>query len=527
MFSILRFFFHLEFLMEQSITFVRFIIESSDLNPLKKLAGQTAIYGLGTIVPRFLNYLLVPLYTHGLLSEYEYGITTELSAYIAFFFVIVLGGMETAFFRHAEKESDPTRVFSSALIGNFLLSSLFVMVILVLINPISDFLKYSNHHDYIIYAAIIVALDSFTAIQFAYLRQQNKPLRFSVIKIISVLVNVSLNLYIIWFCDHLYKTNPDSPLLFFYNPAYKVGYVFVITLISSGITLILLSPQIFRIKMTLDFPLLKRMLIYAFPLLIVAIAGMINEVSDKIVFKYLATVPQGIADADAYILQQLGIYGANFKLAVLMTLFIQMFRYAAEPFFFSHAKESNATKIYADVLKYFVIFGLIIFLVVLLYIDFFKYFIGKDYWEGLKIVPVVLMANLFLGVFFNLSFWYKLNDLTRYGAYIAIIGSVITIALNILLVPKYSYSGAAWGRFIAYTVMMWLSYYWGKRFYPVEYEWKKIFFYGFAALSVYAISTLIHIQSIQYKILFNSLLFLLFLVMLFYYERRLFIKPNK
>jgi O-antigen/teichoic acid export membrane protein len=497
------------------------------LNPLKKLAGQTAIYGLGTIVPRFLNYLLVPLYTHGLLNEVEYGVVTELQAYIAFFFVIVLGGMETSFFRYAEKEGNPQRVFTTAFLGNLFIAFLFLLFVISLIKPISDFLKYSQNKDYIIYAALIVAIDSFTAIQFAYLRQQNKALRFSALKILSVIINVTLNLYFIWFCDHLYKTNPGSPLLVFYNPSFKVGYVFISALISSGITLLLLSPQIIKAKLVVDFPLLKQIFIYAFPLLIVAIAGMINEVSDKIVFKYLATVPEGITDANGYVMQQLGIYGANFKLAVLMTLFIQMFRYAAEPFFFSHAKESNATKIYADVLKYFVILGLIIFLVVLLYIDVFKYFIGKDYWEGLKIVPVVLMANLFLGVFFNLSFWYKLNDLTRYGAYIAIIGSVITIALNILLVPKYSYSGAAWGRFIAYTVMMWLSYYWGKRFYPVEYEWKKIFFYGFAALSVYAISTLVHIQSIPYKILFNSLLFLLFLVMIFYHEKRLFMKPTK
>lgn len=471
--------------------------------------------------------MLVPLYTHGLLNEYEYGVVTELQAYIAFFFVIILGGMETSFFRHAEKEGDPKKVFTTAFLGNLFLAVSFVIIVLILINPISSFLKYSQHKDYIIYAALIVAIDSFTAIQFAYLRQQNKALRFSVIKILSVIINVFLNLYFIWFCDHLYKTNPGSPFLIFYNPSFKVGYIFVSALISSGITLLLLSPQIISAKMNFDFPLLKKIFIYAFPLLIVAIAGMINEVSDKIVFKYLATVPEGVADGDAYVMQQLGIYGANFKLAVLMTLFIQMFRYAAEPFFFSHAKESNATNIYADVLKYFVIFGLIIFLVVLLYIDIFKYFIGKDYWEGLYIVPVVLMANLFLGVFFNLSFWYKLNDLTKYGAYIAVIGSVITILLNILLVPKFSYAGAAWGRFIAYTVMMWLSYSWGKKFYPVEYDWKKIFFYSFVALAVYAISTVVHIQAAPFKFVFNSALFMIFLATIFYYERSLFIKPVK
>ena len=294
---------NLDWQLKQIVIFVRITVENSVLNPLKKLAGQTAVYGLGTIVPQFLNYLLVPLYTHGLLSEFEYGITTEISAYIAFFFVVLLGGMETSFFRHAEKEGNPDRVFSTALIGSFFFSSFFILIVFILIGPISGFLKYSDHHDYILLAAVIVAIDSFTAIQFAYLRQQNKPIRFSTVKIISVIVNLSLNFYFIWFCDHLYKTNPDSPLLFFYNPGYKVGYIFISTLISSAVCMLLLTPQLFRIKLNLDFPLLKRMLVYAFPLLIVAIAGMINEVSDKIVFKYLARIPQGVADADGYIMR--------------------------------------------------------------------------------------------------------------------------------------------------------------------------------------------------------------------------------
>ena len=229
----------------------------SILNPLKQLAGQTAVYGLGTIVPRFLNYLLVPLYTHGLLTEFEYGITTEIQAYIAFFFVIILGGMETAFFRHAEKEGDPNKVFSTALITNFFISFCFILLIVFLIRPISNFLKYPEHHDYIIIAAVIISLDAFTAIQFAYLRQQNRAIKFSIIKIVSVVVNITLNLYFIWFCNYLFKTNPDSPLLFFYNPHYKVGYVFISTLISSIVCLLLLSPQLLKIKLKPDFRLIR------------------------------------------------------------------------------------------------------------------------------------------------------------------------------------------------------------------------------------------------------------------------------
>ena len=309
------------------------------MNPLKQLAGQTAIYGLGTIVPRLLNYLLVPLYTRLFLDD-EYGIITELYAYIAFFFVLLLYGMETSFFRHAEK-GNPDKVFNTSLISVFFTSSLFIILVIFFIDPISVLIKYPQNQDLIIYSAIIVGIDAFTAIQFAYLRQQNKAIKFSMIRIITVSVNVGLNLYFIWFCDMLYKSNPESPFLIFYNPDIRIGYVFISNLIASILAVLLLLPQIIKIKFSFDYELLKRMLIYALPLLIVGLAGMINEVSDKIIFKYLAKIPEGTENPDTYIMGQLGIYGANYKLAVLMTLFIQMFRYAAEPFFFSQAKEKS------------------------------------------------------------------------------------------------------------------------------------------------------------------------------------------
>jgi len=399
------------------------------LNPLKQLAGQTAVYGLGTIVPRLLNYLLIPMYTRLLLTE-EYGVVTELFAYIAFFFVLLLYGMETTFFRYAEKEGDPESVFSTSLISIFMSSTLFFLLVWIFIGPISSFMKYPGHQDLILFSAGIVSLDAFTAIQFARLRQQNKPLKFSLVRIVTVAVNVGLNLYFIWFCQVVYKSNPDSPWLLFYNPEYREGYVFLSTFIASLLGILMLLPQLLKVKIVFDIGIYKKMILYTFPLLIVGVAGMINEVLDKIIFKYLAPVPADVIDKHNYILGELGVYGANYKLAVLMTLFIQMFRYAAEPFFFAQAKEKNAKKVYADVMKYFIVFGLLIFLGVTLFMDLFKYFIGPNTWEGLYIVPIVLLANLFLGIFFNLSIWYKLTDLTRFGAVIALTGSVITIVLN-------------------------------------------------------------------------------------------------
>lgn len=479
------------------------------MNPLKQLAGQTAVYGLGTIVPRLLNYLLVPMYTRWLLTE-EYGMVTELYAYMAFFLVVLLYGMETTFFRYAEKHSDPEQVFSTSMFSIFTTSALFFGIIWVFIDPIASMMNYSHNSDLILMSAGIVSIDAFTAIQYARLRQQNKPMRFSLFRIITVAVNVGLNLYFIWFCDVLYKSNPDSPLLILYNPEYRVRYVFISNLIASLLSIVLLSSQLLRLKPVFSLSLYKQMIKYAFPLLIVGVMGMINEVLDKIIFKYLAPVPPEITDKHSYILGELGIYGANYKLAVLMTLFIQMFRYAAEPFFFAQAKKENAKQVYADVMKYFVIFGLLIFLGVMLYMDIFKYFIGPETWEGLYIVPIVLLANLFLGIFYNLSIWYKLTDLTRYGAVIALTGSVITIALNFLLIPRFSYLGAAWVHFICYFAMMIISWFWGKIHFRVSYDLRRIGMYFLFAMALYGITVIYQPGNLYLRLSMNTILFIAF-----------------
>jgi O-antigen/teichoic acid export membrane protein len=307
-----------------------------------------------------------------------------------------------------------------------------------------------------------------------------------------------------------------------YNENIGVGYAFIANLAASAVTMLLLLPEIRQIKPQLDTRLLKRMLTYALPLLVVGLAGMVNEVSDKIIFKYLLIVPEGIEDPDAYVMAQLGIYGASYKLAVLMTLFIQMFRFAAEPFFFSQAKEENAKEVYADVMKYFVIFGLFIFLGVMFYLDVVKYFIGPDFWEGLFIVPLILLANLFMGIAFNLSMWYKLNDMTRYGAFIALVGAVVTIGLNILLVPKFSYLGAAWGHFGTYLVMVILSYYWGQKYYTIHYPLGRIAFYFVLAISLFLVSYFLPVTNPWIMRSINAIFLIVYITIVYLIERKSF-----
>lgn len=489
------------------------------MNPLKQLFGQTAIYGLGTIVPRLLNYLLVPLYTR-IFADDQYGIITELYAYVAFLLVLLTYGMETSFFRFAEKEKNPGRVFSTSLLSLLTTSVLFIVIILVFLDPISIMIKYRQNQEYILLFAVIVAIDAFSAIPFAWLRQQNRALRFSVLKIINVTVNIGLNLYFLVLCPSIAAKDPDSLLLFAYDESIGVGYVFIANLVASIVTLLMLSPQIFSIRPVFDRALLRRMLSYAFPLLIVGLAGMTNEVSDKIIFKYLATVPEGIANGKEYVMGQLGIYGANYKLAVMMTLFIQMFRYAAEPFFFAQAKEENSKEVYAQVMKYFVIFGIVIFLGVTLFIDVFKYFIGPGYWEGLFIVPIVLLANLFLGVFYNLSVWYKLNDITRYGAFIALTGAAITIAMNLALVPSLSYAGAAWAHFACYLSMVIMSYFLGRKFFKINYPLGRIGLYFVLGLAFYFIFRLTDLEAGTLRYLLGIGFMGIFIVIAFVLERR-------
>jgi O-antigen/teichoic acid export membrane protein len=316
--------------------------------------------------------------------------------------------------------------------------------------------------------------------------------------------------------------NPGSWVNAIYDPSIGVGYAFIANLISSGVMLLMLLPDLMKVRISVDKNLLFRMLSYAFPLLIVGLAGMVNEVADKIIFKYLLVVPPGEPDPEAYAMGQLGIYGAAYKLSVLMTLFIQMFRYAAEPFFFAQKKEDNAKQVYADVMKYFILFGLFIFLGVTLFSDIVKYFIGPDYWEGLFILPIVLMANLLLGVTYNLSIWYKLNDMTRFGAYIGLSGAAVTILANVLLVPRYSYLGAAIGHLSAYVVMVILSYYWGQKYYRIQYQMGRIGFYTLLTVGLFLAGYYLPIENKLLSLSVNVVLFGIFLFVVYFRERKEF-----
>lgn len=474
---------------------------------------------MGTIVPRLLNYfLLTPFYTRIFIRE-EYGIFTELYAYMAFLLVLLTYGMETTFFRFAEKENDPKKVFSTSLFSLFITSVFFIVAVLLFAQPIATAMEYPNNRDYIILFSLIIAIDAFSAIPFVYLRQQNKAVRFSILKVISVVINVGLSFFFLYYCPRALAQDPESWVGAVYSEHIGVGYAFISNLAASAITLLLLLPEISGLRPRVDFPLLRRMLRYAFPLLIVGLAGMINEVSDKIIFKYLLIVPAGVEDGRQHVMAQLGIYGANYKLAVLMTLFIQMFRFAAEPFFFAQAKESNAKQVYADVMKYFIIFCLFIFLGVMFYLDIFKHFIGPKFWEGLYIVPLVLLANLLMGITFNLSMWYKLNDMTRFGAYIALIGAAVTLLLNVLLVPRFSYLGAAWGHLGTYFVMVIVSYFWGQKFYPIDYPLRRIGFYFLLALVLFGVSYFMPVGNPWVLRAINFILLVVFIGTSFYIER--------
>lgn len=475
---------------------------------------------MGTIVPRLLNYLLLtPFYTR-IFIEGEYGVVTELYAYVAFLLVLLTYGMETAYFRFAESEKDKERVFTTSLGSLFVTSFLFILLAVIFAPDIASLIRYASNPEYIMYFAVIVGVDAFTAIPFARLRQQNRAFRFAWIKIINVSVNIFFNFFFLLFCPWYLESHPGSWISMVYSADIGVGYAFISNLIASLVTLVLLLPDIFSTRFRFSPSLLRKMLSFGLPLLLVGLFGMINEVSDKLLFKFLISVPENIEDPHNYVLGQLGIYGANYRLAVLMTLFIQMFRYAAEPFFFSHAREENAKVLYAYVMKYFIIFCMLIFLGVSLFIDIFKYFIGPDFRGGLHIVPIILMANLLLGIFYNLSVWYKLTDKTRFGALIALSGAIITLVLNIILVPKYGYSGAAWAHFACYLSMVLFSFFLGRKYYLVHYDIRNIFIYFALGLGLYFLSVKLPLAEGSLKYAVHLAYIVIFLVVAYFMERK-------
>ena len=493
-------------------------------NPIKALAGQTVIYGMGTIVPRLLNYLLVPLYVR-VFAAGIYGQITDLYAWIAFLLALLTYGMETTFFRYTQKEN-PDKVFNNIVSCIITTTSVFLVLYAIFYKNFAHLIQYEHNTQYVLFLGIIVALDALTAVPFAKLRKNNQAKLFTIIKIANVTLNIGLNLFFLLVIPETALAISDK---LFGPQAGLLVWVLISNVLSSLLSLVLLLPQFKGFHFELDKSLIRPMLAYSLPILLISLVGMVNEVADKILIKYLTPIPdvQFLQNLDMtgeeYALQQLGIYGANFKLAVLMTIFIQMFRYASEPFFFGKAKDRNAPELYAKVMTYFVIFCLLIFLGVMLYIDILKYFVGRggsDYHEGLIIVPIVLIANMFYGIVFNLSIWFKLTDRTFSGTIISIIGATVTLLCLFILVPQIGYLGAAIAHLGCYTVMMLVSYFWGQKVFPVPYQVGRIVLYMILAIGLYLINTLFGDYILIIRLIINTLLILTYLGIVFVFERK-------
>ncbi len=475
---------------------------------LKKLVGQTAIYGMSTIIGRFLNFMLVPLYTR-YFSQAEYGVVTELYSYTVFLMIFLTYGMETGFFRFMQNKDDEPKVFSTIMTSLFSSSFVFIGIVLLFLSPISNTIGYGQHQDFIMIMAIIIGLDAFTSVPFAKLRYENKAVKFATIKLINIGVNIGLNILFIIVLPKMAETSSNLWLIENFSTP-NVASIFISNLVASVITLLLLLPDIFKSPKGFDYALLKRILSYSWPLLISGLAGSINEVYDRISLRYFLTIPDG-ADASQYILSQVGVYGANYKLAMIISLFNQAFRFAAEPLFFSRMKSTDSRQTYAKIMNYYTVFTLIVFLGIMLFMNFFKHFIGKDFHDGLNVVPILLMANIFLGVVFNLSFWYKVANKTRIGIWITGAGAVITLGINMAFVPTYGYVACAWATLACYVLMSVLSYVLCQKYYGIPYKIGTLACYFVLAFAFYFINNHLSIDSTTISYSAKALLLLVFI----------------
>jgi len=449
---------------------------------IKSLARDTAVYGLSSIIGRFLNWCLVPLYTITF-SQAEYGVVTLVYSVVAVAMLVLIYGMETGFFRFANHErwKDPMEVYSTALISVGATSLLFIAGVMCALGPVSAWLECAAHPSYVAMMAVCVAADAFMALPFSYLRYRSRPVRFAMLRLINIGINIGLNLFFILLCPWLMRVAPDT-VGWFYRPDFGIGYIFLSNLVATLVGLVLMLPELSGFRWRFNPRLWREMLAYSAPLLVLGVAGIMNQTIDKILLPHL------VADrADA--MAQLGIYGANYKIAIVMVMFIQAFRFAYEPFIFARSREQGRERLaaYSDAMKYFVLFSLFIFLGVMYYLDIVKYFISPRYFSGLKVVPVVMLAELCFGIFFNLSLWYKLTDRTMWGAWFSLLGLVVTVALNVVLVPRIGYMGCAIAALASYSVMMFTSYFIGRRYYPISYPVARIMVYCAAAAVLYYI----------------------------------------
>jgi len=451
------------------------------LNPLKKLFQQTAIYGLATVLPRMFSFILVPLYT-SVMATNLYGEVNIIFAWFAIFNVFLAYGMETAFFRFFNKTEDKNVVISTSLISILFTTAAFAAVALLLQNSLANLL--GMNVKYLWYVVVILSLDALVIIPFAWLRATEKPMKYAVIKIGNVAINLGFNIFFLLLLPEIVKENSDSFFGWMYRPDFEISFILISNLMASGVTLLLMLPLYLKGKYVFDNQLWQRMMHYAWPVLIAGVAFTINEVFDKIMLENL--LPEDIAESE------IGKYSACYKLGLFMTLFGTAFRMGIEPFFFSHAGTENPQKAYAQITNYFVVLGSIILLAVIVYADILKVIIVQDeaYWEAMNIVPLIVLASFFLGIYHNLSVWYKVTDKTRYGALISIAGAIITISINYFFIPSIGYMASAIATVSAYGAMMVLSYYFGKSRYPIPYNFRKILFYlgvsiSFSGLSFY------------------------------------------
>jgi O-antigen/teichoic acid export membrane protein len=473
--------------------------------------GQTAVYGLSSIIGRLLNYLLVPLYTSVFAHTSDYGVVSELYAWVAFLVVLLTFGMETSFFRFLQDKEDKDKVFLNGFLTVIGINVLFFLALLFFNQNIADLMLYSDHPEYIILLGAVVCVDAIAALPLAKLRAENKAKLFASIQFASIGVNIGLNLFLM--------------LVIFDNSRPEEGILFILfaNLIASLVKPVLLYKHFLNLRLNFDLSLAKEMGVYAFPLVIAGFAGIVNETIDRILLKHIL-YDGNTALSLKYAESQVGIYSACYKLAMLVTILLQAYRYAAEPFFFGQMKNTERNKVYSKVMNIFVATVCLVFLVVSLNIDIFKYFIrNADYYEGLKVVPILLLANVFLGIYYNQSIWYKLSGQTKFGAYIAIAGAGITILVNIIFIPTYGYMASAWATLIVYAFQMVVSYMLGQKYYPIKYNLRKFGLYLGVALFFYFIANLFNLEAESIsKFLVNNFLVLLFLGLVYAMEKSAF-----
>lgn len=450
------------------------------MSSIKKLASQTIWYGVSSIASKFLNYLLTP-YLTGKLSASLYGDMSLVYAAIPFLNVIFTYGLETAYFRYAQRDGKPAEVYNT-LMTSMLVSTVLLSALLLLnVGSLTRLLRMEDHPEYLRWSTCIIALDALAALPFARLRQEGRPIKYAFIRVAGVLINIGMVYFFLSICPRLAARPGGSFVMLFYKPNMGVGYIIIANLIQAAATLLLLYKQLAQFKISFNARLWKEIMIYSLPLTVAGFGGMINETFDRIMLNLWAPVHNGLT---AKI--QVGIYSANYKLSILITLFITAFRMGAEPFFFKQAGEGNAQRTYARIMKFFVITITLMFLFVSLYLDIWKQFIrNEDLWVGLKVVPILLFANMFLGIYYNLSIWYKLSGRTMAGAWITLTGAAITLIINATFIPYFSYMACAWATCLCYGSMMVISFVWGQKAYPVPYAWKKLVAYMIIVLVLF------------------------------------------